>query len=455
MKIICVGMNYSRHNKELGETLLTPDSPVIFMKPDSAILRNRRPFFLPDHLGRVDYETELVVRINRLGKSISARFADRYIDAVTLGIDFKPGFYEVECRYYADDASQNSFDRTNITVLSTVIGNDEVKYYGDAPYLNITFLDGTGLAIDNASFIINIDGKNYHAIINEKTFHFDLNLEVGEHLISVTNPYDGLYASYKLTILPTVEAGDLTKVINSKSMYVASFLDKKGNALKNMDVDIIINKIKYSYRTDSSGKVRLDMNLKPGNYLVTAINPKTGDYAENNIRVLPSIVGNKNMALYYGSAKTFKVKIIGDTGKAVGAGKTVKFKINGKSYKVKTNKNGYASLKIKLNPKKYTITTSYGGYKVSNRITVKPLLLAKNVSVKKSKTVKFKAKLVNSKGKPQKSKKIAFKIKNKKYFAKTNKKGIAILKIKLKPGKYVIKSSYGKSKISNRIVVKN
>ena len=81
-------MNYSRHNKELGETLLTPENPVIFMKPDSAILRNRRPFFLPDHLGRVDYETELVVRINRLGKSISARFADRYIDAVTLGIDF-------------------------------------------------------------------------------------------------------------------------------------------------------------------------------------------------------------------------------------------------------------------------------------------------------------------------------------------------------------------------------
>ena len=88
MKIICVGMNYSRHNKELGETLLKPESPVIFMKPDSAILRNRRPFFLPDYLGRVDYETEIVVRISRLGKSIGARFADRYWDAVTLGIDF-------------------------------------------------------------------------------------------------------------------------------------------------------------------------------------------------------------------------------------------------------------------------------------------------------------------------------------------------------------------------------
>ena len=65
MKIICVGMNYSKHNKELGCALLKPESPVIFMKPDSSILRNRRPFFLPDHLGRVDYETELVVRINQ------------------------------------------------------------------------------------------------------------------------------------------------------------------------------------------------------------------------------------------------------------------------------------------------------------------------------------------------------------------------------------------------------
>ncbi len=88
MKIICVGMNYSKHNKELGETLLKPDSPVIFMKPDSSILRNHRPFFLPDNLGRIDYEAEVVVRISRLGKSIAAKFADRYWDSVTLGIDF-------------------------------------------------------------------------------------------------------------------------------------------------------------------------------------------------------------------------------------------------------------------------------------------------------------------------------------------------------------------------------
>lgn len=88
MKIICVGMNYRLHNKEQGETLLEKENPVIFMKPDSSILRNRRPFFLPDFSDRIEYETELVVRISRLGKSIEAKFADRYWDAVTLGIDF-------------------------------------------------------------------------------------------------------------------------------------------------------------------------------------------------------------------------------------------------------------------------------------------------------------------------------------------------------------------------------
>lgn len=81
-------MNYIMHNKELGESLIERKDPVIFMKPDSSILRNRRPFFLPGDWGRIEYETVLVVRISRLGKSIEARFADRYWDAVTVGIDF-------------------------------------------------------------------------------------------------------------------------------------------------------------------------------------------------------------------------------------------------------------------------------------------------------------------------------------------------------------------------------
>lgn len=87
MKIIAVGMNYAQHNKELGHTLVNKE-PVIFMKPDSALLKDGKPFFIPDFTNEVHYETELVVRINRLGKNIASRFAHRYYDAVTVGIDF-------------------------------------------------------------------------------------------------------------------------------------------------------------------------------------------------------------------------------------------------------------------------------------------------------------------------------------------------------------------------------
>ena len=95
MKIFAVGMNYVEHNKELGNTLLITEKdlrkteePVIFTKPDSALLKDGKPFFIPDFMGRIDYETEVVVRICRLGKGIPQQFAHRYYDAVTLGIDF-------------------------------------------------------------------------------------------------------------------------------------------------------------------------------------------------------------------------------------------------------------------------------------------------------------------------------------------------------------------------------
>lgn len=87
MKIIAVGMNYALHNQELGHTSVNKE-PVIFMKPDSAILKDGKPFFIPEFSNEVHYETELVVRINRLGKNISPRFASRYYDALTVGIDF-------------------------------------------------------------------------------------------------------------------------------------------------------------------------------------------------------------------------------------------------------------------------------------------------------------------------------------------------------------------------------
>ena len=81
-------MNYAAHNKELHGTLKKPDEPVIFLKADSSLLKDHKPFFIPDHLGRIEYETEVVVRICKLGKTVPVRFAPRYYDALTVGIDF-------------------------------------------------------------------------------------------------------------------------------------------------------------------------------------------------------------------------------------------------------------------------------------------------------------------------------------------------------------------------------
>ena len=87
MKIIAVGMNYAAHNKELHHSLKLSE-PTIFMKSDSSLLKDGKPFFIPDFSSEIHYETEIVVKIDRLGKNIAERFAHRYYNEVTVGIDF-------------------------------------------------------------------------------------------------------------------------------------------------------------------------------------------------------------------------------------------------------------------------------------------------------------------------------------------------------------------------------
>jgi 2-keto-4-pentenoate hydratase/2-oxohepta-3-ene-1,7-dioic acid hydratase in catechol pathway len=86
MKIICIGRNYADHVKELKNE--KPDEPVVFCKPDTALLRNNDPFFIPDFSNEVHHEVEVVVKINRLGKNIQPKFAHKYYDEIGLGIDF-------------------------------------------------------------------------------------------------------------------------------------------------------------------------------------------------------------------------------------------------------------------------------------------------------------------------------------------------------------------------------
>ncbi len=96
MKIICIGRNYAEHAQELGNDV--PEVPVFFLKPDTALLRSNLPFFYPDFSTDIHYETELIVRINRLGKSIPQKYARDYYDEIGIGIDFTARDLQQECK---------------------------------------------------------------------------------------------------------------------------------------------------------------------------------------------------------------------------------------------------------------------------------------------------------------------------------------------------------------------
>ena len=96
MKIICIGRNYVDHVKELKNDL--PTEPVIFLKPDSALIQKNKPFFYPEFSKDIHHELELVIRINRLGKHIEEKFAHKYFDQVALGIDFTARDIQAECK---------------------------------------------------------------------------------------------------------------------------------------------------------------------------------------------------------------------------------------------------------------------------------------------------------------------------------------------------------------------
>ncbi len=262
-----------------------------------------------------------------------------------------------------------------------------------------------------------------------------------------------------LTVLPRLDVAiDVNSNVYIKDV-VAVLTDSNGEKVSNKNVSLKVGSVTYSVTTDKNGQITLPNKVKAGSYQITVTSAAGGKYNEKSVSskvlIVNPITGGKDYSVYYGNTVKYKVRIFGVNGKAVGAGKTVTFTVNGKTKNVQTDKSGYATYSAKFGVGKYTITAKYGKFSVSNKLTFKATLSAKNIVKKKAKTVKFSAKLVNKNGKVLKNKKITFKIKGKTYKAKTNKKGVATVSIKnLKVGKYTISSSYGGCKISNTLTIK-
>ncbi len=359
-----------------------------------------------------------------------------------------------EIYYYNSSTTQSTVNVSLIdTVLTLTVGNEF-----NPVVMHVEVKDQYGNPVNYGAVTFTVDNVNYTIEVDNGIADFSYSFKnLGSNHISAV--YNGLYYyksskdSSDVNVKTTVISDYAVKTLNSQ--YSFKLLDNYGNPLKNVNVTVKLNSKSYKLTSDANGNVKLTVDLTPGTYSMVITNPSTKEIKTQKIKVTSRLTENKAVKMYYGAGTSYSVKVFDDDGN-IAKGVKVKFTINGKSYTRTTDSNGYASFKISLEPGTYTITAEYKGYKVSNKVTVKSTIVTKDKSVKKGKTIKFTAKLLNSKGKILKNKKITFKFKGKTYKIKTNKKGIATLKItkKYKVGKYTVKSIYGKLTVKNTIKIK-
>jgi len=157
MKIIAIGRNYIEHAKELNNAV--PKEPMFFMKPQTALIRNNKPFFYPDFSKEIHYETEIVLKICKLGKNIDEKFADRYFNEIGIGIDFTARDLQKKCKEKGKPWEiAKAFDGS--APISKFISKTE---YSDINNLNFS-LDINGKTVQNGNTKDMI--FNFNAIIS-------------------------------------------------------------------------------------------------------------------------------------------------------------------------------------------------------------------------------------------------------------------------------------------------
>lgn len=371
--------------------------------------------------------------------------------------------------YHADDSYYTNAEKTgefsylaNSTINVDIIGNlisgmpFKVNVYGEnLTKINLTIYDEDNKVVAN---IIDSD------LNDSGTIMYFPGLPAGQYNITVINQANDTVNSSIVSKLFNVSglfinASDAIYFIGSSMIYQARLIDGEGNpVLKQIMTFIIDNDVHYGV-TDKNGIAKVHLDLKKGDYDILI----SHDFAFNataKISVLLRLVENSDLVMDY-NLGSFKVRAIGDDGKPI-AGDYVKMSVDGKTYNVKTNNQGYAILKITSKPNTYKITSTYKGYSVQNTIKVKKTLNAKKTfKAKKNRKLTLTATLKRSNGKAISGKKVSFKLNGKTYKATTNKKGIAKVTIKskvvkkLKVGKkYTLKISYIKQIVNSKVIVK-
>ena len=354
---------------------------------------------------------------------------------------------------------------------STELTNPTTSVYYKESY-QVTLKDSnSSKALVNKTVNFVINGVSYNGKTNsDGVATIALSLNPGKYTATAYFEGDDDYsASTNLTstfnVLPTINAKDITKYYKGNTKYTATFLTTQGTALANTDVKITVNGKTYTQKTNSKGVVSLAVDLKPGTYKVVATDPVTGYKLTTTFKILSTITAS-DVSKVYTDSKKFTAKFLKSNGKAL-ANKYIKFKLQGKTYKVKTNKNGVAKLSIKYLKKGTYKIVSYNkdGLSKTNKIKVynkvSSSLTTQYYAFYKSDKKSIKVKLLNGLGyAPQKGKIIKIKINGKNYYKKTNSKGVATLKLpSLKKGVYTVKykfagnTRYKASSATNRVAI--
>ena len=366
----------------------------------------------------------------------------------------KINYDEIETDEHINNYQATSDNKEQVTLTAPNVD----MYYKDGTKFSATLKDKNKKAISNTKVNIKINGVTYTQTTDTQGKIFiDINLRSGKYSILTTfdgtDKYEKQSVQSTINVKSTIKCGDLKKIYKNSAPYTATFYDKKGNLVKNTAMKFQINGVAYSIKTDDKGVGKININLKPGIYSISSINSKTSESVTKEITVTPLIIENNDLIKYYKNSKEFKVKIIDSNGKAVGSGKQVSFTINGITYNMKTDANGYAKIAINLKPGQYTIKTTYDSHSISNNIVIKSLIETDDLTMNDNDDVEFGIKILDSDGKIAPNQKVTITLNGNTYTKTTNGDGTASLDIYLDPGKYTITTEYENLKSSNIITV--
>ena len=370
------------------------------------------------------------------------------------------GDYNITTTYSGDAKYVSMTKKGNITVIPNMDVNlyvdDVVMIYHDGTRLVAKLTDYQGRPIVNDIIYFTINGKTYAKTTDDNgTVYMRLNLDSKVYTATVSynesEVYSKISKNVTVTINPTVISEDLVKMYQNDTRFYVKFTDSTGKALTKTTVKFNIHGVFYTKKTDKDGVADLGIMLRPGEYILTAYNPVTGEEKGFNITV-KSLIVQSDLTKYYLNASKFQATIYDKNG-SLAVGKNVTFNINGVFYTKTTDSNGVVSLAINLRPGEYIITTMYEGLDVGNNIVVLPTLVTRDLNMIYGDGSNFTAQTLDGQGKPLANQNVTFNINGVFYNKITDDNGVASLTMRLMSGKYIITSYWNDFQTGNTIII--